>query len=90
MTMTATRTDPQRHREQVRAANRARHRATRMLIMKHRDEWDALYAKEAAKEGVEPKPRDTPEVARLRSQIETLGRKLDQAKRRKRPKAKAS
>ncbi len=88
MTMTATRTDPERHREQVRAANRARHRATRTLIMKYREEWDNLYAKEAAKEGVEPKPRDTPEIARLKSQIENLGRKLEQAKR-KRPKARA-
>jgi predicted aminopeptidase len=75
-----TRTDPEKHREQVRAANRARHRATRSLIAKYRSEWDQLYAKEAAKEGVEPKPRDTPEIARLRAQIEQLGRKLDEAR----------
>lgn len=83
-----TRTDPEKHREQVRAANRARHRATRTLIMKYRAEWDDLYAKEAAKEGVEPKPRDTPEVARLKAQIEQLGQKLEAAKK-KRPRSTA-
>ena len=79
-----TRTDPERHKEQVRAANRARHRATRALIEKHRGEWDKLYAKEAAKEGVEPHPRDTPEVARLKGQIAQLSRKLDEVQPRRR------
>lgn len=74
--MTAVRTDPERHKAQVRAANRARHRATRELIDRHRAEWDALYAREAAKEGVEPKPRETPEVAGLRSQIAELSAQL--------------
>jgi hypothetical protein len=71
------RTDPQKHREQVQAANRARHRATKRLIEKHRDEWDALYAHEAEKEGVTPKPRETVDVASIHAEIAALRTKLD-------------
>ena len=70
--MTATRTDPERHREQVRAANRARHRANKRLQAKYPLDWDVFYAEEAAKEGVEPKPRVGNEVAEMRGQIAAL------------------
>ena len=78
--MTATqpaRTDPERHKEQVRAANRARHRAVKRLIAMHPGEFDILYADEAKKEGVEPKPRTKSEVAQMQSQIERLTAALD-------------
>jgi hypothetical protein len=76
--MTAVRSDPERHKEQVRAANRARHRATKQLIDRHRLEWDALYEKEAAKEGVQPKPREGAEIATLRDQIANLTAQVQQ------------
>ena len=39
-----TRTDPEKHKAQVRAANRARYRAVQQLIARHQIEFDALYA----------------------------------------------
>lgn len=78
--MTATRTDPEKHREQVRAANRARHRATKTLIERHRSEFDLLYEIEAAKEGVEPKPRtDVGEIDSLRQQVARLAAQVQSA-----------
>lgn len=77
MTATANRVDPERHREQVRAANRARHRATKTLIAAHRREFDALYALEASKEGVSPKTTAAEdEVTSLRKQVEGLAAQL--------------
>jgi len=52
----ANRKDPDKHREQVRAANRARYRAVKRLIDAHAAEFDTLYAEEASAEGVSPKP----------------------------------
>lgn len=48
---------PEKHRAQVAAANRARARARKLLIELHRAEYDALYATEAALEGVQPTGR---------------------------------
>lgn len=70
-----TRTDPEKHKEQVRAANRARHRATKRLIANHRAEFNAMYMAEAEKEGVTPKPlsrEPSTEVATLRAQMEEM------------------
>lgn len=38
------RTDKQRHRAQIKAANRARYKAVQWLISEHQDEFDAAYA----------------------------------------------
>lgn len=71
------RTDPEKHKAQVRAANRARHRATKRLIANHREEFDALYAHEADKEGVSPKTRETATVlASMQAQIADLQARL--------------
>lgn len=44
----------EKHREQVRARNRAWYRAVRELVKAHEDEFDELYKVEAIKEGVAP------------------------------------
>lgn len=44
----------EKHKEQVRARNRAWYRAARALIKTHQDEFDTLYLDEATKEGVSP------------------------------------
>lgn len=72
----ATRTDPDKHRAQVRAANRARYRAVQALIANHQIEFDDLYAAEAQVEGVEPKPRGRIDAAQIQSQIDTLQARL--------------
>lgn len=48
------RSDIERYRAKIRAANRARNRATKALIESHRDEFDRIYAVEAAQVGVIP------------------------------------
>jgi hypothetical protein len=50
----ANRTDPARHKEQMRAAGRARYKADVELRWLHVEEWSMLYAKHAWHEGVEP------------------------------------
>lgn len=65
------RTDPERHRQQMRAADRARHRAENDLVAMYRDEFDEIYQRTAAEEGVAaygPKQRLnlTPEQYRAR------------------------
>lgn len=72
-----TRTDPEKHKEQVRAANRARYRAVQDLIEMHQDEFDRLYAVHAASEGVVPKPRGRVDAAALQSQIAELQKRLE-------------
>lgn len=73
MTATPVRTDPEKHKEQVRAANRARHRAVRRLILEDPERFNRYYAEEAAKEGVTPQPRSTAsEASILRKQIDQL------------------
>lgn len=67
------RKDPAKHREQVRAANRARYRAVKRLIEAHAAEFDTLYAEEASAEGVSPKPL-APE-----HKVELLKRDLERA-----------
>lgn len=71
-----TRSDPEKHKAQVRAANRARYKAVQLLIGRHQVEFDTLYADQASLEGVEPKPREKVDAAALTSQIETLRRRL--------------
>lgn len=56
----AKRLDWNKHREQVRRANRARYRAIQRLIELHRWEFEDFYAEEAAKEGVEAKTTAPP------------------------------
>ncbi len=67
------RKDPAKHREQVRAANRARYRAVKRLIAAHAEEFDVLYAEEAGIEGVAPKPISSEhKVKALRAEITEL------------------
>jgi len=75
-----TRTDPERHKEQVRAANRARYKAVQLLIREHQDEFDGLYAAQAALEGVEPKPRGRVDAEALQAQIAELQGRLQRMK----------
>ena len=55
------RRDPERHAEQIKAANRARWRATRQLQAENPDRWRELYERECAKEGVTPRWPSPPE-----------------------------
>jgi uncharacterized protein YPO0396 len=71
-----TRSDPEKHKEQVRAANRARYRATQALISENQSRFDVLYAKYAVDEGVMPKPRGRIDVPAMQAQIAELNRKL--------------
>jgi len=71
-----TRSDPEKHKSQVRAANRARYRATQLLINQHQGEFDELYAAQASLEGVEPKPRGRVDAAAIQTQIEELQGRL--------------
>ena len=71
-----TRSDPEKHKAQVRAANRARYRATQLLIGENQARFDALYAQQAALEGVEPKPRGRVDAEHIQSQIAELQEKL--------------
>jgi len=72
-----TRTDPEKHKEQVRAANRARYKAVQLLIREHQAEFDALYAAQAALEGVEPKPRGRVDAEAIQAQIAELQGRLE-------------
>jgi uncharacterized protein YPO0396 len=72
-----TRSDPDRHKAQVRAANRARYRATQLLINQHQGEFDTLYSQQAALEGVEPKPRGRVDAEHIQSQIAELQERLN-------------
>ena len=75
-----TRSDPEKHKAQVRAANRARYRAIQLLINKHQDEFDALYGQQAALEGVEPKPRGRVDADQIQTQIAELQERLAKMK----------
>jgi hypothetical protein len=72
----ATRLDPDKHRSQVRAANRARYRAVQALISAHQIEFDTLYSEFAGNEGVTPKPRGRLDVISLQRQLADMERKL--------------
>ena len=76
--MAAQRQDPDKHRAQVRAANRARYRAVKRLIDAHPKEFDAYYAEEAASEGVTPKPPERVDAGKIKTQIATLQERLAQ------------
>jgi hypothetical protein len=71
-----TRTDPERHKEQVRAANRARYKAVQLLIKENQDRFDTLYSQQAALEGVEPKPRGRVDADQIQHQITELQARL--------------
>jgi hypothetical protein len=75
-----TRTDPEKHRAQVRAANRARYRAVQLLISENQGRFDTLYAQQASLEGVEPKPRGRVDADHLQNQIADLQARLAQLK----------
>jgi len=68
----ANRTDPERHRAQVRAANRARYRATQELIAENQERFDLLYAKHAKGEGVTPAPRNRIDATEIAAEITRL------------------
>jgi len=70
------RTDPEKHKAQVRAANRARYKAVQLLIHNHQGEFDNLYAQQASLEGVEAKPRGRVDAAALQAQIAELQERL--------------
>jgi hypothetical protein len=71
-----TRTDPEKHKAQVRAANRARYKALQTLVARHPAEFAVIYADEAAHEGVEPKPREKVDAAAIQAQIKELTKRL--------------
>lgn len=71
-----TRTDPEKHKAQVRAANRARYKAVQELIAENQSRFDVLYAKHATKEGVEPKPRGRVDAEAINAQIAELQSRL--------------
>lgn len=48
------RSDPDKHKEQMRRASQARYAATRRLQAAHPAEWAALYEEEAHARGVTP------------------------------------
>lgn len=73
-----TRLDPEKHKAQVRAANRARYKAVQLLINAHQGEFDALYSQQALLEGVEPKPRGRVDAEQIQSQIAELQARLKQ------------
>ena len=76
---TTKRRDWAAHRALVRAQNRARKAAEKLLIAAHQERFDELYAMCAAEEGVTPKPRKTEadlieeELAGLRAQLRRMG-----------------
>jgi hypothetical protein len=72
-----TRSDPEKHKAQVRAANRARYKAVQLLIARHQIEFDNLYAEQALLEDVTPKPRERVDAAALQSQIAVLSKRLE-------------
>jgi hypothetical protein len=74
--MMVTRSDPEKHKAQVRAANRARYRAVQILINENQDRFDTLYAAQASLEGVEPKPRGRVDAQHLQDQIAELQTRL--------------
>jgi hypothetical protein len=76
-----TRSDPDKHKEQVRAANRARYRAVRLLIAEHQERFDDLYAAQAAAEGVEPKPRGRLDAVAITNEIGVLQARLAKLQR---------
>jgi len=76
-----TRSDPEKHRAQVRAANRARYKAVQELIREHQARFDVLYAKHAAIEGVTPSPRGRIDADQIQSQIKQLERQLAQIRK---------
>lgn len=71
-----TRSDPEKHREQVRAANRARYRAIQALIAENQARFDVLYAQEAEVEGVTPSPRGRIDVVSMQRTIAELQDRL--------------
>ena len=71
-----TRSDPEKHKAQVRAANRARYKAVQLLIGENQVRFDTLYAEQAALEGVEPKPREKVDAVAITAQIEILRKRL--------------
>lgn len=71
-----TRTDPEKHKAQVRSANRARYKATQLLIGENQERFDQLYAQQAKLEGVEPKPRGRVDAEHIQAQIAELQGRL--------------
>lgn len=55
--MSANRSDPEKHKNQVRQANAARAEAVNQLITLHPKQFDRLYKAAASKRGVEPAGR---------------------------------
>lgn len=68
----------ERHRDQVRRANRARKKAIDLLIAAHPVEYDRLYAEIAEKNGVSPSGRrGAPKADQIQAEIDRLQEKLD-------------
>jgi hypothetical protein len=65
----------EKYLDQIRRSTQARLRATKILIAKHRAEFDAIYEKEAAKVGVIPvSVRRRKRAAKLRKLLTELER----------------
>jgi hypothetical protein len=73
------RSDPEAHKAQVRAANRARYKAIRELVALHEVEFDQIYARHAAAAGVEPKPRSMLDINALKRELAEVERRLAKA-----------
>jgi len=73
---TQNRTDWERHKAQVAAANRARYKAVKKLIAENRDRFDELYAMHCEVEGVTPNPKPHVNADDLLKQIRELEARL--------------
>lgn len=72
------RSDPAAHKALVRAANRARYKATCLLIAAHGAEFDRLYERCAKEEGVEPLGRrNVVQADAIRAKIAQLQEQLE-------------
>lgn len=76
--ITGERRDWERHREQVRLANRARYQATKRLQKMYPSVWVRVYGEECAKLGVSAKAAQVEEIRRLQREIEALEAKIEE------------
>ncbi len=62
----------EKHRDQVKAGNKARAAALKRLVQLHRGDYDRIYAEEATKLGI------SPAATRRRARIERLKQELSE------------
>lgn len=76
--MSHPRSDRERHKDQVRRANKARYQAVKDLIAEYPDRYDELYAHYCSQVGVTPNPRPRLSTEELQAQIAELEARLRQ------------